>query len=92
VRDIPRPAWVRRDGARSILVTPGSDVDAPELRVLAVDPETGAHEEIARIARRSSLELAAVGAAEVGGALYVVWVDVGDDATVVRGEVLPAPP
>lgn len=92
VRDVPRPAWVHREGRRSILVTPGSDVDAAELLVLTVDPATGQHAQFATIPRRSSLELAAVGAAEVGGTLYVVWVDAGDAAAVVRGEVLAAPP
>ncbi len=92
VRDTPRPAWVPRPGQRSLLVTPGGDVAAPRLLVLAVDPATGAHEEVARIDRQSTLELGGLGAAQVGGTLFVVWVDAGEDEAVLRGEVLSAPP
>ena len=71
---------------------PGDQGDAGSILVMAVDPATGAHQEVARIDRRSTLELAAVAAAEVGGTLFVFWVDAGDDTAVVRGETLPAPP
>ena len=91
IRDTPRPAWIQREGKPSLLVTPGTDIASPTLTVLNVDLESGSTSVAATVERFSSLELAAVQAQVVGGKLYVVWLETGDDQAVIRAAVLPEP-
>lgn len=91
VRDTPRPAWVSRDGASSLLVTPGLDVASQKLHVYSVDPSSGANQEVATIDRFSTQPVAAIRAAIVGDLLYVVWLDVSNDTATIRANVVPAP-
>lgn len=92
VRDTPRPAWVARDEGRGLLVTPGADIDSPDLHVYDVDLATGAANEVATIARLSSLELGGVQATIASDRLYVAWLDVGEEGAVIRALVLGVPP
>lgn len=94
VRDTPRPAWVSREGAPALLVTPGAAVDAPALLVYEVDPAAGAAPlgvEAARVERFSSAQVGAVEAALASGHLVVAWIDVTDAAATVRMAILPEP-
>lgn len=96
VRDAPRPAWIARgqgnDGDRpALLVTPGADVDAPALSVYTVDPAGGGAALATRIERLSSAPVGAIEAAVVGGKLYVAWLDVAEDASMIRMAVVPEP-
>ncbi len=92
VRDTPRPAWVPRGAGRGLLVTPGADIDSPDLHVYDVDLASGSATEVATIERLSSLELGGVQAAVASDRLYVAWLDVGDEGAVIRALVLDAPP
>lgn len=91
IRDTPRPAWVPRSGRPGLLVTPGPELNAPKLRVLAVDTTTGEATQVAEVERMSSLEIAAVQAVVVDGKLFVVWLDEGPDHATVRAAVLDEP-
>jgi hypothetical protein len=91
VRDTPRPAWVTRGDKPPLLVTPGADIDAPELIVYVVDPESNSAREARRIARMSSAPLRATEAVVVGGKLYVAWLDGTEAASTIRMAVVPEP-
>jgi hypothetical protein len=87
IRDTPRPVWIA-DGDATFLVTPGTDIDAPTITVYSVDLGSSTAHAIASIPRLSSLELGGLGAAKVGGKLFVAWLDVGDDASTIRAAVV----
>jgi hypothetical protein len=91
LRDTPRPAWVRRTGATSLLVSPGKSVDASSLSVFTLDEGTGAAVKVAEVPRFSSLPVDGVQAAVVGGKLFVVWFDQADEEAVIRAAVLDEP-
>lgn len=88
VRDTPRPAYVRRQGASDLLITPGADLGSPKLHVFEVDTVKRVSNEVATIDRFSSLAIAAVRAAVVEGNLYVTWLDVSEDTATIRAVVL----
>lgn len=91
VRDTPRPAWVSRTGKPALLVTPGTDVAAPQISVYAVDTSNASATKVASIERYSTIPLAAIRAVTVNGKLYVVWLDASNDAATVRAAVIPEP-
>lgn len=91
VRDTPHPAWVSREGKMPVLVTPGADIDAPELIVYVVDPEHNSAREVRRIARLSSAPLRATEAVVAGGKLFVAWLDGTDVGSTIRMAMVPEP-
>jgi hypothetical protein len=91
IRDTPRPAWIHRAGAQAILVTPGEDVDAPELGIYLVDPATGTATLSSSIPRLSSLTLEAVRAQLVGDQLFVAWVETDLTTSTIRLAIVPEP-
>ncbi|UQA59624.1 hypothetical protein [Polyangium aurulentum] len=91
IRDTPRPAWINRAGAPAILVTPGKDIDAPELGIYLVDPDTGATSLASSIPRLSSVSLEAVRAQLIGGQLFVAWVETDLTSSTIRVAIVPEP-
>ena len=91
LRDSPRPAWIAREGKPAILVTPGVDLASPSIEVRLVDPETGSGSVAATIERFSSAPIGALGAALVGGKLYVTWVDTTEGAATIRAAIVAEP-
>lgn len=91
IRDTPRPSWVHREGAPSLLVTPGADIDAPSLFVHAVDPATGTATLVTSIPRLSSRAIDSVQAVLVDGKLFVTWLESDSDTSTIRAAVVPEP-
>jgi hypothetical protein len=91
IRDTPRPAWINRPGAPAILVTPGKDIDAPEIGIYLVDPATGTTSLASSIPRLSSMTLEAVRAYVRGGQLFVAWVDTDETSSTIRLAIVPEP-
>ncbi|MDI1446527.1 hypothetical protein [Polyangium sp. 6x1] len=91
LRDTPRPAWIGREGAKPILVTPGEAVDAPELAVYLVDPATAATTRVASIPRLSTRSIGALHAVLTSGKLFVGWLETDETSATIRMAILPEP-
>lgn len=91
IRDTPRLAWAHREGAPSILVSPGASIDAPSLRVYLVDLAASSASLAMEIPRLSSRTIDAVSAEVVAGKLFVVWLESEEDYSVIRARVVPEP-
>lgn len=91
MRDTPRPVWITRSGKPAIVVSPGSDLDAPSIGVYTVDPATGQTAPPLRIERFASSPIDALAAALVGGNLFVAWVDGGASTSTIRMAVMAEP-
>ncbi len=91
IRDTPRPVWLKREGKPSLLVTPGTDIAAPEILVYSVDASNAHATQVAAIKRYSTIPIAVVQAATINGKLYVTWLDASPDIATVRAEVIPEP-
>jgi hypothetical protein len=91
VRDLPRPAWVPRDGKPSILITTTEDAFGSNIFVYTVDPQTGASTLARSINRYSNLQLGALRAAVVGDKLYVGWLETDAESGSIRAVVVPEP-
>ena len=91
LRDTPRPAWIGRAGARSILVTPGEAVDAPELAVYLVDPASAQASRVASIPRLSTRGISALHAVLSSGKLFVGWLEADEASATIRMAILPEP-
>jgi len=90
MRDTPRPVWIAREGKPALLVTPGTELAAPTIRVYAIDPGAGATL-VAEVERYSSVPVAAVQATLVAGKLYLAWVDEQTDSATIRAAVIDEP-
>jgi hypothetical protein len=91
IRDTPRPAYLVRNGSPGLLVTPGADIAARSLRVIAVDPTSASATDVAQIDRFSEQQIGAIRGALVGGSLYVAWLDLTATSAVIRAAVIPEP-
>ncbi|MDC3981203.1 hypothetical protein KEG57_11885 [Polyangium jinanense] len=91
LRDTPRPAWIGRDGAKPILVTPGEAVDAPEIAVYLVDPASAEASRVASIPRLSTRSIGALHAVLTSGKLFVGWLETDETSATIRMAVLPEP-
>ncbi|MRG95232.1 hypothetical protein [Polyangium spumosum] len=92
LRDTPRPAWIGREGALPILVTPGEAFDAPELVVYLVDPASASVSRVASIPRLSTRNISAVHAVLTSGRLFVGWLETDEASATIRMAILPEPP
>lgn len=90
MRDTPRPVWIAREGKPALLVTPGTELAAPTIRIYAIDPGAGATL-VAEVERYSSVPVAAVQAVLVSGKLYLTWLDEQTDSATIRAAVVDEP-
>lgn len=91
IRDVPRPAWVAREGAPAIMATPGADAFSPNIFVYVVDEANGTATLVHTIPRFSTRLLEAVRALLVDGKLFVGWLETDAETGSIRMAILPEP-